>query len=543
MTQQPRASIVTIFFNEAAFLREAIDSVLAQTYANWELLLVDDGSTDAGSLIARGFAQEHQGRIRYLEHPGHVNRGTGPSRNFGVRQATGRYIAFLDADDVWFPYTLEEQVCILEQYPEAAMVYGPLQWWFSWSGQRGSGNQDYVEKLGVPADTLVQPPTLLPLFLEDKAAVPSGILVRREAMEAIGEIDEAFTSEYEDQVLCAKICLKAPVFVSGRCWYRYRRHPESCVAVGTRTGETHQRRMAFLGWLEQYLSEQGIRDARVWDALRREIVKLRNPVLPRTPSSLRRRLGRPARAVGRRLREPVRRFVLALRGGAARIPAPGAVRFGSLRRLTPLSRQFGYDRGRPIDRYYIERFLEAHQKDIRGSVLEILDDTYTRRFGRDRVTRRDVLDVDASNPVATIIADLARRDGIPEAAFDCAILTQTFQYVYDVRAALATIHYALKPGGVMLASVPGISHISRYDMDHTGEYWRFTTGSAQRLCQDVFRGGEIEVRSHGNVLVASAFLFGLSQHELEREELEYIDPDYQIIITIRATKSTDSEPS
>lgn len=212
------------------------------------------------------------------------------------------------------------------------------------------------------------------------------------------------------------------------------------------------------------------------------------------------------------------------------------MRFGSLRRLEPISHVFGFDRGMPIDRYYIEAFLATHAGDIRGSVLEIGDSTYTRRFGGERVIRSDVLHVRDDNPKATIVADLTRADHIPSDTFDCIILTQTLQFIYNVRAALRTLHRVLKPAGVVLVTFPGISQISRYDMDKWGEYWRFTTLSARRLFEEVFPSENLQVEAYGNVLVAVAFLHGLAAEELRREELDYHDPDYEVVLTVRAGK-------
>jgi SAM-dependent methyltransferase len=211
------------------------------------------------------------------------------------------------------------------------------------------------------------------------------------------------------------------------------------------------------------------------------------------------------------------------------------VRLGSLRRVTPLSREFGYDRGQPIDRYYIQRFLSAHASDIRGHVLEIADDTYTRLYGGGRVVKSDVLHVEAQ-PGATIVADLTCADHIPSDAFDCVILTQTLQFIYDVPAALRTIRRIVKPGGVVLATVPGITPISRYDLERWGCYWAFTSLSLQRLFEAAFPAGGISIESQGNVLAASAFLYGMAAEELEQKELDARDPDYQVVITLRAVR-------
>ena len=217
-------------------------------------------------------------------------------------------------------------------------------------------------------------------------------------------------------------------------------------------------------------------------------------------------------------------------------PPVGLVRFGALRRLTPISRRFGFDRGTPVDRYYIERFLSDHAPDIQGDVLEIGDDTYTRRFGGERVTHSDVLHVESSNPNATIVGDLTDAPHISSNKFDCIILTQTLNFIYDVRAAISTLQRILKPGGVALITTSGISQISRYDMDRYGHFWNFTSLSARRLLEEVFSPTQVQVTAHGNVLAAIAFLHGLAAQDLRQSELDYSDADYELVLTIRAVK-------
>ncbi|NEO38549.1 MAG: class I SAM-dependent methyltransferase [Moorea sp. SIOASIH] len=189
-----------------------------------------------------------------------------------------------------------------------------------------------------------------------------------------------------------------------------------------------------------------------------------------------------------------------------------------------------------MDRYYIEAFLQTHAEDILGSVLEIGEAVYTRQFGCDRVTQIHVLHAQAGNPQATVVGDLATGQGLPTEAFDCMILTQTLLVIYDVHSAIANCYAALKPGGVLLATFPGISQISRYDMDRWGDYWRFTDASARRLFGDVFGHDQVRVNTYGNVLSACAFLQGLATQELKAQELDYHDPDYQLLITVRAVK-------
>jgi hypothetical protein len=215
------------------------------------------------------------------------------------------------------------------------------------------------------------------------------------------------------------------------------------------------------------------------------------------------------------------------------------VRWGSLRRPTPVSRLFGFDRGQSIDRYYIEGFLARQAADIHCHVLEIADAAYTTKFGGDRVTRSDVLHVVEGNPQATIVGNLETGEGIPEDTFDCMILTQTLPFIYDVKAALAQCRRALRSEGVLLATFPGISQISRHDMDRWGDYWRFTDLSARRLFEEAFPPAHLTVATHGNVLAAVAYLHGLAAQELKSAELDVVDPDYQVSITVRAVKTAD----
>jgi SAM-dependent methyltransferase len=219
-----------------------------------------------------------------------------------------------------------------------------------------------------------------------------------------------------------------------------------------------------------------------------------------------------------------------------RWPPVGLVRFGNLRRVKPISSTFGLERGGAVDRYYIERFLSANATDVRGHVLEIGTDMYTRRYGGAAVTKIDVLHVAENREPVTIIGDLAQADHIPSGSFDCIILTQTLQYVFDLAPAVDTVLRILKPGGVVLVTLPGISRISPYDMERWGSFWSFTTASARRLFEHRFPSDCVEVEAYGNVLSAISFLHGISAGELRKRELEHHDPDYQVIITVRAAK-------
>lgn len=315
----PVVSVIIIFLNEEQFIRESIESVFAQTYENWELLLVDDGSTDRSTAIAMSYARLFPERVRYLEHKGHRNQGMSATRNLGIRHSKGKYIAFLDADDVWLPLKLEEQVALLDAQPEAAMLYGRTQYWYSWTGDDpGDLQRDHLTKVaaGFKLDQLVQPPKLLVLYLRDGEVYPCmcSILVRREVFEDVGRFEEAFRTTNEDMAFHSKVFVKAPVYVSSKCWDRYRMHPNSCwhVAKKERRHAASFAQLEYRNWLQKYLSEQGIRDTGVWEAFRRTMWHYQYPRAYRLREGFRLFLGQLKHLAGRIGRRivlvPIRRW-------------------------------------------------------------------------------------------------------------------------------------------------------------------------------------------------------------------------------------------
>lgn len=213
----------------------------------------------------------------------------------------------------------------------------------------------------------------------------------------------------------------------------------------------------------------------------------------------------------------------------------GDIDFGSLRTVAPISAHWGFDRGLPIDRHYIEGFLARHASDVRGQVLEIADNSYTRRFGGQRVTASHVLDVRADNTAATLVADITYASAVPSHSFDCIIFTQVLQLLFDTQQVIATLYRLLRPGGVLLATFPGITRIEP-DADAYAWYWTFTSFGAKRLFGTVFGADAVEVTTHGNVLAATAFLHGIACSELTVPEIEARDPRYEVLITVRARK-------
>jgi SAM-dependent methyltransferase len=221
--------------------------------------------------------------------------------------------------------------------------------------------------------------------------------------------------------------------------------------------------------------------------------------------------------------------------GRPYVPPIGRVRFGDLRRTTPISWDFGYRRGGPIDRHYIEGFLDRHRSVLAGRVLEIGEDTYTKRFGGARVTAAEVLHIDDSVPGAAHVGDLSDGDFLPGDSFDAVVLTQTLHLIYDFEAALRTIRRILKPGGTLLMTVPGITNVDPGEWGTTWHY-SFSPHSVGRMCERVFGDDDVAIESFGNLLTAVAFLHGLGVGELDRAELDEYQPSYGLIHAVRMTK-------
>jgi glycosyltransferase involved in cell wall biosynthesis len=273
MYEQPLVSVILIFLNAEKYIREAIDSVLVQTYECWELLLIDDGSIDKSTEIARSYVAQYPEKINYLEHPNHQNRGMSASRNLGIDYAKGDYIAFLDSDDYWLPNRLEVHVGILDSHPEVGLLYGSAKYWYGWTGRPEDRERDFVPQFRVRMNTRFDPPTLLPLLLDGKAEVPCtcSILVRKEVMQKVGGFEESFRGMYEDQAFYAKISLSAPVLATGDSLAWYRQHPTSHSAIMIRSGALFSTQYTFLKWLEKYCSDRGIHDEAVLRMIRRKL--------------------------------------------------------------------------------------------------------------------------------------------------------------------------------------------------------------------------------------------------------------------------------
>ena len=546
MQNVPLVSVVVIFLDVGEFLQDAIESVLSQTYPNWELLLADDGSTDSSTAIALRYAAKYPRRIRYLEHPNHKNRGMSATRNLGIRNASGEYIALLDGDDIWVPHKLEHQVSILKAYPEAAMVYGAGEDWYSWTGKPEDSERDAIQDLFLRPNWLYKPPEILLTFLKNEGATPGGVLVRREVVERLGGYVEAFRGAYEDQVFFSKLALEESIYVSSERFFKYRRHPDaSCAAPKTRE-QICSARLTFLTWLQDYLSTRRDTDSRVKEALRhaldaQELKPYRYPLTARLNFHINRIFAFMRHGMGLILPQPVTTMVKGVLKFIRIIKARIRLTIGR----QPLSQAWGLERGLPIHRYYITQFLEDCAPAIRGKCLEFRQPSLARRMGRSSVAESGVLNLNHSMAETSIIAEVMRHYDNPYNYFDCIICVEELQYNFELDKSIAELYSILKPGGTLLVANPYISvtdgplyeNPSWIPIKQNGTViWRLTPEGLYALLAKYFGGQNICVQSYGNSITAAGALRGLASYDFTRTELNFHDSRCPVIVCARATK-------
>jgi glycosyltransferase involved in cell wall biosynthesis len=517
--------VVIPCYNHGRYLPEAVQSVLDQGYRPLEIVVVDDGSSDQTASVAASFTS-----VRYVYQS---RSGLAAARNRGIQESTGSYLLFLDADDRLCPGALESAARAMSKHPGCGFVYGR----FRFISEDGQG----LNQFDPPPDN---PDNYVGLFGGNHIAMCATVLFPRSVLEQVGGFRAELRAS-EDYDLYLRIARLYPYFRHCGTMAECRRHADNmsldaalmlrCTLQALRAQRRHvshdadlQRayRQAGRIWRDYY-GTLLIRQIKLrWRA--HEFVRVGREccvLLSNAPGTLLRRAFRWLRAkIGSRLPDSV----------AARVKPMTSPR--PFHRLTPASADFGYDRGTPIDRYYLENVLAQHAADIQGHVLEIKDNAYTRRFGGPRVTNSDVLDLVADNTHATIIADLRDCPQVPSDKFDCVIVTQTLHLIYEVPRAVQSLHRILKPGGVVLATLPGISQIARDGLNRWQDHWRFTSESARRLFADVFGAKNVMVVSHGNFCAAVNFLDGRAVEELSSRELAHSDRDYPLVISVRAIK-------
>jgi glycosyltransferase involved in cell wall biosynthesis len=531
----PSVSLVITSYNHGQFLAEAIESALSQTRRFHEVLLVDDGSTDDTAAVAARYPQ-----AQYIRQE---NRGLAAARNAGLRRAQGAFVVFLDADDYLHPEAVEAGLKCFGANPKASFVYG------RYCNVKASGEALAVE----PLHACGQEPYLE--FLRGNCiGMHATVMYRRSAPIAVGGFREELKA-CEDYDMYLRIARQGEVACHEVVVAAYRRHAGNMsgnarLMLLTSTGVlTDQwphvqpnsvRRSAYREGLRHWQKHYGAQLAR---HIRREfgagasycsLLRDASLLLTHAPHAFVTGCRKICKTVFRKLGFWLP-FDLTNRKPSHYLPPRGRIAFGDLRRLEPFSRDFGYDRGTPVDRYYIERFLSAHSVDIRERVLEIGDNNYTRRFGGARVSISDVLNFYPGDTTTTIVSDLTTGAGIPDEAFDCLIVTQTLHLLWDMQAAVRTLYRILKPGGILLLTVPGtISQLEQGQWRSTW-YWGLGMLAVERLFGSVF-GPSVQVTSHGNVLASIAFLHGIAAEELEVAELDHRDALYPLLMTVRAVK-------
>jgi len=507
--------VITSYDEEPHYLREALESVIAQTAPPHEVIVVDDGSQVDNSERLRSLP-----RVRVIRQP---NQGLAAARNTGWRAASGSHIVFLDSDDRLLPNALASNLRRFDAHPDCALVYGA----YRFISRDGHPLQD-------AAFTPIGPDAYATMLRGNSIGMHATAMYRRDRLEAVGGFDPSYRA-CEDYELYLRLARLFPIASGNEIIAEYRQHArnmsnnsplmlrtalaalESQASLIANDGE---RRLAYAEgvrrWKDFYAGQQLLKMY--------EAAKERRWADVSVANFLRVFFAAPLPTIG-----------AVIQGMRALFPRR-AVHLGSLRRTTPISRHFGYDRGKPVDRHYIDAFLRRHAMDIRGRVLEVGDSAYTREFGGDRVSASDVLHVDPDATGATVISDLQKGDNLPSDAFDCVILTQTLHLLFDMPAAVATLHRILKPGGVLLVTVPGVSSVDSGEWGGTW-MWSLTAASLGRLLVQSFAENDITVTAYGNVLTAVAFLHGLAEDELRPQDYDVTDPHYPVIVAGRAKKA------
>jgi glycosyltransferase involved in cell wall biosynthesis len=531
MKSDPLVSVIVIFLDEEQFIREAIESVFTQTYHHWELILVDDGSMDTSTSIARGYAREHPERVRYIEHRAHQNRGMSTSRNLGISNANGEYIAFLDGDDIWLPNKLEQQVAILENKSEVGMVFAPTQWWYGWTNKKEDIARDFVHDLGIPSNVVLKPPELLIQFLPKESISPCtcSVLLRREVVEQVGGFEDIFKGLYEDQAFFAKVSLNSPVIASSTQIAKYRQHPNSNCSTTEKNGEYAKARETFLNWLANYLKSHDDRNQEVWLVLQNEMKMIKLSFFERLYELA--RSGSPGK---------IYRSALGLKLHWRALPIVRQLRSLQFRRLRPISN--GSQKGTPIVRYYWDHFLQQYQTDIYGTVLEIGTTATVRKYGGENIIRADAIDLTAHSPQVTVVSDLSRADDITSNQYDCFVNQFTTHLIYDIDAALYHSIRFLRPGGVLLINFPCIDYYFSHGLDMgTGKplfmYWWFTPIQVENLLRRIGLGeDDYTLECYGNLFARVAYQLNLPAEELTQRELTTSDVGHPLLICARVIK-------
>jgi SAM-dependent methyltransferase len=506
----PGVSVVVPCFNLGHLLEEAVDSVLSQTYTDYEIIVVDDGSEDRTTReVLRGLPARGVAIIRG------PHQGVSRTRNLGLEQAKGKYVSFLDGDDRLAPMFLEHTTALLDLDPRL----GFASCWLRAFGETSFRWEP--ERCRFPW-----------LLAED--TVCTAALTRRSALLDVGGYDDDPRLEgFEDWDLAISLVarghygeiVREPLFL-------YRQRPGSLTSWCL-SPANHMKVFARL--LDKYADVYQVHAEGVANAIGARIAEFEaswpggappRPDVTSGAGNWRSTLFALERHRRELEQESSRRF------GPVPVTGVDPIDWGSLRSTQPVSETWGLDRGTAVDRYYIQQFLSDHADLIRGDVLEVKDPGYTHQFG---VTARSatVVDVDESNARATLFADLSGTEALPPASFDCVVMTQTLHLIYDVASVLENLRRALRPGGSLLVTLPCLSRID-YELGLDNDFWRFTPAAARRLFVPLFGAEDVSITAFGNVLADTAFLQGAAAEDLTAAELDVVEPYFPLLVAVCA---------
>jgi glycosyltransferase involved in cell wall biosynthesis len=516
--ESPTVAVVITTYDHAHFLPDALESVAQQSAPPDQVIVIDDGSHDDPAAVAEAFGVE---LVRQ------DNAGLAAARNRGLKAAATDYVVFLDADDRLAPRALELGLACHAANPGCGMVYG--------AHRRVDAA---LAPIGPPLYTPCGPSPYEALLRGNVIGSCGTVMFDRAKLAAAGGFD-AGLRRCEDYDAYFRLARAYPVASHSAVVADYRIHGENMSAD---PGEMLEWALKVQGRHAPVASDRAARAAFRAGRRRWKLVYANAAWRGAGRAGGRWRLAGKAplasivsaggailrRALSPRAFRTLKHLVLP---GKIRI---GGVDFGDLAQAEPVGRRFGLDRGTPVDRWYIERFLARHADDIRGRVLEVGDDSYSRRFGKAN-ERQDVLHIVPGHPGATIVGDIAQPGTLPAGAFDCMIITQTLQLVYDIRAAVDNLAQALKPGGVLLLTMPGVTTVDPAESDGKW-YWSITDRTAERLFGEAFANANLEVSLHGNAYAATCFVQGLALEEVDPSLLEQDDPAFPMLVCVRARR-------
>ncbi|MEZ7498206.1 glycosyltransferase [Flavobacterium sp. Arc3] len=540
----PMVSVIIPCYNHGRYLAQSIQSVYSQTYPFVEVIVVDDGSVDDTKAVCFEYP-----KVKYVYQS---NSGLSAARNTGIKQAIGEYLVFLDADDWLFENGIKLNLDFLLLDQKIAFVSGAHLVFYE------DNNHTQIVREEINENHYCR------LLEGNYIGMHATVMYQRWVFDEF--MFDTSLPYCEDYDLYLKITRKHPVFHHTGLVAVYRMHGNNMsanysnmlkhVLMVLSNNEKHlktceekeSKKRGIAIWRNYYsfkifdhLQYQLHSKKSKFNEIEVKTLKLNAPKLylnfkiKKTKYLMSKIINKTKNIAKKVLPGKLFRSFQKISNFASGNSFFKKIDLGDLDRTTPFSTQFGYDRGGPLDRYYIENFLDENSFKVKGRALEIGDNEYTLKYGGDKLAQSDILHIDESNKQATYIGDLSNAPHLPSESFDCIILTQTLHLIYDYKAAIETCYRVLKPGGTLLLTVPGISHIAQ---DQWSKYWlwSFTDASMQRIMQEHFSEENITIKTYGNVLVASAFLYGMGLPELKKEQIDHHDPHYQVIITVKAIK-------